>query len=253
LFRQQTKKILLFKILFIGEMLMQEKLLGIYDKLLKYFGPRHWWPAETPYEVMVGAVLTQAVAWRNVEKAITNLKNRGLLNPYQLYRADTETLEELLKPTRYYKMKTKKLQALNRFLVEYYQGIPELMFNEELLQLRAKLLKIYGMGPETVDAILLYAGNLPIFVIDAYTKRIFNRLGMVAEKINYSELQAFFMNNLPCNSALYNEYHAQIDALGNRICHNVPKCGQCPLVAECGYLLKVMSSEFWEQPSRLRV
>ncbi len=218
---------------------MQKKLLGIYDKLFKNFGPRHWWPAETPYEVIVGAILTQAVAWRNVEKAIANLKSRDLLDPYQLYRTNTETLEELLKPTRYYKMKTRKLEAFNRFLVENYQGNLQLMFQEKLFQLRTKLLKVYGMGPETVDSILLYAGNLPVFVIDSYTKRIFSRLGMVPEKINYNELQALFMNNLPCDSNLYNEYHAQIDALGNLICHNTPKCGQCPIADECEYLPKL--------------
>lgn len=222
---------------------MQNQLLDIYEKLLKYFGPRHWWPAETPYEMMVGAVLTQAVAWRNVEKAMTNLKNNGLLDPDQLYRVDTGRLEELLKPTRYYKMKTRKLQELNRFLVENYQGIPEAMFNtvvfntvvfkEELPVLRAKLLKVYGMGPETVDSILLYAGGLPIFVVDAYTKKIFYRLGLTPAQITYPKLQEFFMKHLPGNAKLYNEYHAQIDALGNRICRNVPKCIQCPLCDRC--------------------
>ena len=158
---------------------------------------------------------------------------------------DTEKLEELLKPTRYYKMKTRKLQELNRFIVENYQGIPEAMFNtvvfntsvfnEELPVLRAKLLKIYGMGPETVDSILLYAGGVPIFVVDAYTKKIFYRLGLTPEQITYTKLQKFFMDHLPGNIRLYNEYHAQIVALGNKICQNVPKCIQCPVSDCCSY------------------
>lgn len=217
---------------------MRIKLLEIYDKLLGYFGPRHWWPAETPFEMMVGAVLTQAVAWRNVEKAIGNLKDRDLLDPIQLDQTDPTILEELLKPTRYYKMKTRKLQALNRFLVENYQGVPEAMFHEKLPILRPKLLAIYGMGPETVDSILLYAGGIPIFVIDAYTQKIFHRLGITPAKISYPKLQEFFMNHLPGDPALYNEFHAQIVALGNKICHNHPKCGQCPLSDECAYGLE---------------
>lgn len=214
---------------------MRSKLLAIYDKLFGYFGPRHWWPAETPYEVMVGAVLTQAVAWRNVEKAITNLKNQDLLTPDKIYVTETIILEELLKPTRYYKMKTKKLQALNRFLVEEYQGIPEVMFQEATIKLRGRLLGIYGMGPETVDSILLYAGNLPVFVIDAYTQRIFQRLGVLAEKVSYPKLQELFMDHLPRDVSLYNEFHALIVGLGNKICHNNPKCQECPLIDECKF------------------
>lgn len=218
---------------------MQTKLLTIYNQLLGHFGPRRWWPAETPFEVMVGAVLTQAVAWRNVEKAIANLKSGGLLDPYKIYHADTGILEELLRPTRYYKMKTQKLQALIRFLVENYRDIPDEMFKEELPPLRAKLLAIYGMGPETVDSILLYAGGLPVFVVDAYTQKIFNRLGITPAKISYAKLQEFFRHNLPVDVKLYNEFHALIVALGNSICHNLPKCGTCPLVDHCKYSKQV--------------
>ncbi len=212
---------------------MQKKLLEIYNKLLGYFGPQHWWPAETPFEMMVGAVLTQAVAWRNVEKAIGNLKNKELLDPIKLSQTNPEILEELLKPTRYYKMKTRKLQALSRFLVENYQGFPETMFHEELPALRDKLLAIYGMGPETVDSILLYGGGLPIFVVDAYTQKIFYRLGITPAQITYTKLQEFFMSHLPVDAGLYNEIHAQIVALGNNICHNTPKCEKCPLKDVC--------------------
>jgi endonuclease-3 related protein len=183
--------------------------------------------------MMVGAVLTQAVAWRNVQKAIGNIKERNLLDPVKLDQTDTAVLEALLKPTRYYKMKTRKLQALNRFLVENYHGIPEAMFLEDLRVLRPKLLAVYGIGPETVDSILLYGGNLPIFVVDAYTQKIFSRLGLTPAKITYAKLQAFFMEHLPQDVHLYNEFHAQIVHLGNQICHNQPKCGQCPLKDEC--------------------
>jgi endonuclease-3 related protein len=200
-------------------------------------GPRRWWPAKTPFEVMVGAVLTQAVAWRNVEKAIANLESYDLLIPENIYKTATEELEELLKPTRYYKMKTKKLQAMVRFVVEEYQGDLEVLFKEDLSSLRKRMLGIFGLGPETVDSILLYAGGLPIFVVDEYTKRIFSRMGWVEPKISYSELQQFFMQHLPADVQLYNEFHALIVGLGNQVCHTEPQCTLCPLADSCQYCL----------------
>lgn len=211
------------------------KMLDIYRNLLNAFGPRHWWPAKTPFEVMVGAVLTQAVAWRNVQKAIANLEQRGLMSPEKIYHSSTAELEELLRPTRYFKMKTKKLQALIRFLVDEYQGSLERLFKEELIPLRKKLLAVYGLGPETVDSILLYAGGLPVFVVDEYTRRIFWRLGFTPEKISYQKLQEFFTANLPAEVQLYNEFHALIDHLGNRFCHTNPDCLPCPLKEICHY------------------
>ena len=214
---------------------MQVSLMKIYNLLLERFGPRHWWPARSPFEMMVGAVLTQAVAWRNVEQAIGNLEAAGLLSPQGIYQAETAVIEELIRPTRYYRMKTKKLQALVRLIVEQYHGDLDLMFQEDPVQLRAKLLQVYGLGPESVDAILLYAGKMLVFVIDDYTKRIFSRLGVVPSKISYHELQTVFTANLPGEVALYNEYHALIDRLGNQVCHLTPRCQECPLVMECEF------------------
>jgi endonuclease III related protein len=216
---------------------MRNQLLRIYDHLFKFFGPRHWWPAKTPFEVMVGAVLTQAVAWRNVQKAIVNLENAGLMEPLAIYWAETYYLEELVKPTRYYRVKTKKLQALVKFVVEEYRGDLEFMFHEDLTVLRNKFLDVYGLGPETVDSILLYAGQMPVFVVDQYTRRIFSRLGLVEERITYAKLQALFTAHLPQEVELYNEFHALIDGLGNRLCHNNPICIKCPLAELCRYNL----------------
>ncbi|MCL6589750.1 MAG: endonuclease III domain-containing protein [Firmicutes bacterium] len=215
--------------------MLKEKLLQIYAKLFDHFGPQYWWPAKTRFEVMVGAVLTQAVAWRNVVKAVTNLEKAGLLSPLGLYHADPLLLMEYLKPTRYYKMKLKKLQAMVNFIVDEYQGDLDLMFKEELPELRKKLLGVYGLGPETVDSILLYAGSYPVFVVDEYTRRIFSRLGLVAGKISYEKLRQFFEKNLPESVELYNEFHALIVALGNQTCSITPKCLACPLRDECNY------------------
>lgn len=208
-------------------------LISIYNRLLEFFGPRRWWPAKTPFEMMVGAVLTQAVAWRNVQTAITNLEQAGLMDPFKIIEASNDELELLLRPTRYFRMKAKKLRSLAEFMVINYQGDIQKMFLEEPLALRSKMLKVYGMGAETVDSILLYAGEVPIFVVDQYTRRIFSRLGLVSEQISYQELQAFFMRQLPSDSELYNEFHALIDGLGNKVCHLTPRCSECPITDFC--------------------
>lgn len=210
-----------------------KRLMEIYQRLYDFFGPRHWWPAKTPFEMMVGAVLTQAVAWRNVQTAIGNLEGAGLMDPYKIVRSSDAELEALVRPTRYYRMKSKKLRALAEFIVNNYQGDLQKMFHEEPVRLRSKMLEVYGLGEETVDSILLYAGEIPVFVVDQYTKRIFSRLGMIPEKITYRKLQDFFMGNLPADHRLYNEYHALIDALGNKVCHLTPRCPECPLGDFC--------------------
>ncbi|MBO8126246.1 MAG: endonuclease III domain-containing protein [Firmicutes bacterium] len=202
--------------------------------LYQHFGPRNWWPGETSFEVVVGAILTQSVAWRNVEKAIANLKGQGLLDPLALLAAPDEQIEEAVRPTRYYRMKTKKLKAFCRHLVEEYDGDLAKMFAKPWPKLREELLGVWGLGPETVDSILLYAGEKPTFVVDAYTKRIWARLGVHPEDIDYEELRAYFMDRLPEDVALYNEFHALIDGVGNRYCKaKNPKCGDCPLAAIC--------------------
>jgi endonuclease-3 related protein len=212
---------------------MRKKLEEIYNSLYSYFGPRNWWPAKTPFEMIVGAILTQAVAWRNVQKAIKNLEDAGLLTPEGLYRAEPERIEKLIKPTRYYRMKTKKLKAFVEYLFSKHQGDLARMFSLSLPELREELLRVYGMGEETVDSILLYAGEYPVFVVDEYTRRIFSRLGLFPEKISYGKMQEFFHNYLPHDAGLFNEFHAQIDALGNQICKTNPDCTQCPVEKIC--------------------
>ncbi|TDA68851.1 MAG: endonuclease III domain-containing protein [Clostridia bacterium] len=210
-------------------------LLEVYRRLLDHFGLRHWWPADTPLEVCVGAILTQNVAWRNVERAIANLKEQGLLVWDNLARAAETEIEPLIVPTRFYKTKARKLAAFVRFIAENY-GSLETMFADDLAVLRPRLLKVWGLGPETVDSILLYAGEKPTFVVDAYTRRVFSRLGVVPPDISYEDLRAFFQGALPPDVPLYNEYHAQIDALGHHLCLNQqPRCGACPLGQLCPF------------------
>lgn len=217
-----------------GKGTTREDLLKLYQRLYRWLGPRHWWPAETPFEVMVGAILTQNVSWRNVEKAIANLSEAGLLDLAALHRAAEEDLYPLVRPTGYYRVKAKKLKALCAFLFERYGGSLEAMFSRPLESLRPELLAVYGVGPETADAMLCYAGNLPIMVMDAYTRRVFSRLGLVSGDVSYDDLQIFFMSRLPRDGALFNEYHALIDGLANRLClKQNPHCGQCPLLDLC--------------------
>lgn len=219
-----------------GAMSMYHELMNIYYRMYEHFGPRHWWPADTPFEVVVGAILTQGVAWRNVEQAIRNLKQAGLLDLTAIARASHDELAGLIRPARYYNMKAKKLQAFCRYVMDNYGGSLERFFARDLWPLREELLGIYGIGQETADSILLYAAEKPIFVVDAYTKRIFSRLGMVDADIQYHQLQRFFMDHIPPDVELYNEYHAQIDAVGNRYCAaKRPSCGECPLRPLCAF------------------
>lgn len=205
----------------------------IYEKLYSRFGPRHWWPAETPFEVMVGAVLTQNTSWANVEKAIFNLKEQGLLDPESLNRTPRRKLAGLIKPSGYYNVKAKRLKSLVSFLMHNFKGDIALMRRQDQKALRKELLLVHGIGPETCDSIMLYALNKPVFVIDAYTKRIFSRCGMVKEGVTYDGLQRLFMETLPRNVKLYNEYHALIVQLGKEICRKEPKCNLCPVNKLC--------------------
>ena len=205
----------------------------IYEKLYSGFGPRHWWPAETPFEVMVGAVLTQNTSWSNVEKAIFNLKEQGLLDPESLNRIPRRKLAGLIKPSGYYNVKAKRLKSLVSFLMHNFKGDIALMRRQDHKALRKELLLVHGIGPETCDSIMLYALNKPVFVIDAYTKRIFSRCGMVKEGVTYDVLQRLFMETLPRSVKLYNEYHALIVQLGKEICRKIPKCNLCPIKKLC--------------------
>jgi len=204
-------------------------LLEIFHRLYSRFGPQGWWPAETPFEVFVGAILTQNTAWNNVEKAISNLKAHGLMDPMALLRVDTRTLEELLRPTGYYRIKARRLKDAVAFLVEEFSGDMEKMARAPLEEVRPRLLQLKGIGPETADSILLYACEKPIFVVDAYTRRILGRHGIVDPRIGYEPLQTLFMEHLPRDVDLYKEYHALLVRLGKTHCRPKPRCEGCPL------------------------
>ena len=207
-----------------------KKLLRIYDLLFEKFGPRHWWPGETRLEIIVGAILTQNTSWSNVEKAISNLKRHKLLSVKGLSEADNKTLSALIKPAGYFNVKTRRLKNFLRFLSTAYNGSIDKMFRSEIPELRLELLAVNGIGPETADSILLYAGNKPVFVIDAYTKRIFSRHGFLRPDCEYENAQAMFMKNLPLDSRLFNEYHALIVELGKNLCRpGKPLCNRCPI------------------------
>ena len=214
--------------------MLEKKLMTIYNLLYNAFGPRHWWPADTPFEVIIGAILTQNVSWKNVEKAIAILKATGAMTPEAMVSIPTDILAVKIRSTGYYNMKAKKIKAFMDFLYSRYDGSLEKMFITPLLVLRSQLLAVYGIGPETADCILLYAGNMPIFVVDAYTKRIFSRLALVDENDSYEAVQRLFMDNLPRDTQLYNEYHALIVAAGNMYCGKKKKrCELCPLGSIC--------------------
>jgi endonuclease-3 related protein len=205
----------------------------VYDRLLTAFGPQHWWPGRTPFEVMVGAILTQNTSWKNVELAIGNLRASGRLDPFRLRSLPTDELALLIRPSGYYNLKARRLQAFLVFFVDGYRGSASRMGARETRALREELLTVSGIGPETADSILLYALGHAVFVVDAYTRRIFSRLGLVDETSKYQRLQAEFMGALPQDAALYNEYHALIVALGKDVCRPRPHCAVCPLMTLC--------------------
>jgi len=207
----------------------QDTLKLIYERLYKHFGPQHWWPGETPFEVIVGAILTQNTAWSNVEKAISNLKSNNLLTPKALKHVPLSRLAKLIRPSGYYNQKTAKLKNFVDFLFDNYGGSLEEMFNEDYLLLRAKLLKINGIGLETADSILLYAASKPLFVVDAYTKRVLTRHNLVQADAGYTEIQNYFMDSLAPETKLFNEFHALIVRLGKDVCKTKPDCPNCPL------------------------
>ena len=186
------------------------------------------------FEVMVGAILTQNAAWTNVEKALDNLRSADCLTPETLNRVSTKRLAHLLRPSGYFNMKARRLKNFVSFLYHEYRGDVRRMLKEDPALLRQKLLSVKGIGPETADSILLYAGGFPWFVVDAYTRRIFSRHGLVTDTVNYDDLQDFFMRDLPRDTKLYNEYHALFVKLGKEICRQKPLCEQCPLLEVLG-------------------
>ena len=208
---------------------LREELLRMYELLEGYFGDLHWWPAAEPFEVMVGAILTQNTAWTNVEKAIKALREKKLLTPAALFRIREDKLATIIRPSGYYRLKAGRLKAFVRFFMDEYSGSVAAMRGEELPRLRNKLLDVRGVGPETADSILLYACQKPIFVSDAYTKRIIVRHGILGDDADYLAIQALFMDHLRPDASLFNQFHAMIVHTGKTFCRKAPQCAGCPL------------------------
>lgn len=201
----------------------------IYDKMLTRFGPQQWWPGDTPFEVMVGAILTQNTNWGNVEKAIANLKQRGVLDPHAMLRLAPEALAELIRPAGYFNIKTQRLRNFLGYFVESYGGDTLRMRERPLSVLREELLAVKGIGRETADSILLYALDKPSFVIDAYTHRVLSRHFLITEEADYDEMQQLMMSSFPEDVPHYNEYHALLVRIGKDFCKPKPQCENCPL------------------------
>ncbi len=214
---------------------INQLLQNIYHQLIDAYEPQHWWPAEEPFEVMVGAMLTQSVAWLNVEKAIASLKAAKALSPQALRRFSLSEIATLIHPCGYYNAKARKLKSLAHWLGEYYDDNLSKLFALAIDQLRQQLLSIWGIGQETADSIILYAANKPIFVIDTYTRRIINRIGLTPDSDSYHAYQALFMDKLPADVTLFNEYHALLVCLGKHVCRNRPLCQQCCLRNICQF------------------
>ena len=214
---------------------MNRQLEAIYTRLFAHFGAQHWWPQNGgAFEIIVGAILTQNTAWTNVERALANLRRAKLLAPARLHRVPRARLARLIRPSGYFNLKAKKLHAFTEFLFARHRGSIARLFKLDIETLRDELLAVYGIGPETADSIILYAANKPIFVVDAYTQRVFARLGLSRAHAPYAELQSLFMDHLPRDEKLFNEYHALIVMLGKHICKKTqPRCGVCPLRDFC--------------------
>lgn len=207
----------------------------VYARLLAARGHQRWWPGETPFEVAVGAVLTQNTAWTNVERAIANLKAAGALDAGTILALDEPALAALLRPAGYFNVKARRLRALVRYLCDEAGGDPARLDGRDVPRLRASLLAVPGVGRETADSILLYAVGLPVFVVDAYTRRIFGRLGRIDPDADYDAIRAVFEAALPRDVGLYNDYHAQIVALGKDVCRPRPRCEACVLSDLCAH------------------
>ncbi|MBI4964319.1 MAG: endonuclease III domain-containing protein [Desulfomonile tiedjei] len=208
---------------------LRSLLLNLYEEMVASFGHRNWWPGDSPLEVCIGAVLTQNTAWRNVVKAIDNLKAASALDLFRIHEMSHDELAELIRPAGYYNVKAGRLGNLVRHIVEGHDGDLDLLFLLPMEKLREELLSINGVGKETADSIILYAANKPIFVVDAYTKRILYGHGLIREKADYDEVQGLFHSSLPRDVALYNDFHAQFVAVGHHYCKRNPLCDQCPL------------------------
>ncbi len=207
----------------------RRRLMQIYSRLYRALGPRHWWPARSPQEIMIGAILTQNTAWSNVEKAIAALRARRALTFRGLRRIDPDELAALIRPARFMNQKARALHCFADYFGGTYGFSIKKMSARTTGELRRELLSQYRIGPETADSILLYALEKPVFVIDAYTRRILSRHGMLSENAGYDAFQNLFMKHLPADVPLFNEYHALLVHVGNRYCSPKPRCGECPL------------------------
>jgi endonuclease-3 related protein len=201
-----------------------------FQTLHAALGPQHWWPARTPFEVVVGAILTQNTSWTNVERAIANLRRERLLAPASLERVTRARLARLIRSSGYFRQKAKKLKSFVQFFRHEYGGSLRRMFATPTAELRKRLLAVHGIGPETADSILLYAAKHPVFVVDAYTRRIFARHDLVSAKASYEEVRSLFEQSLPRDPQLFNEFHALLVVTGKNWCRTrSPCCGECPL------------------------
>ena len=207
----------------------------VFRRLYESFGPQHWWPAETRFEMIIGAILTQSAAWTNVEKAIANLKEAQVLEPAALRRMPISQLARLVHPSGYFNTKARKIKAFVEYLGQRYGDDLNALFTQDIAALRTDLLSIYGIGEETADSIVLYAAHRPAFVIDAYTRRIISRIGLAPDEDSYGTYQLIFTEHLPPDPELFNEYHALLVAHGKNICRKKPLCSKCCLNSLCAY------------------
>jgi len=201
----------------------------VFEQLLSALGPQYWWPADSPFEVIVGAILTQNTAWRNVKQAIGKLRESDLLTSQAISAVPLSELAPLIRSSGYYNQKARKLQVFCDFLQNHWQGRLDGFLSQDMEKLRTELLGLHGIGPETADSIILYAARQPSFVVDAYTYRIFHRHGWVPETIAYEDLRSFFMEAMEPDVELFQEYHALLVRTGHLYCRRKPSCDSCPL------------------------
>jgi endonuclease-3 related protein len=206
----------------------------VYQRLFKQHGKQNWWPGDSPFEIMVGAILTQNTAWTNVEKAIANLKQARCLDARAIVDLEHDRLAEMIRSSGYFNIKARRLKVFCEWLL--VTGGEQAIEQYATGDLRQALLEVHGIGPETADDMVLYAFNRPVFVIDAYTRRIFSRLGLIAGDEGYETLRALFESKLKADADLYNEFHALIVTHGKDICRVKPACERCSMVNQCSYI-----------------
>lgn len=209
---------------------MNNLFIEAYQRLYDHFGPQFWWPAEEPFEVMVGAVLVQNTNWSNAQKAIDNLRANELLDYDRLSLLSDLEIAGYIRSSGYYNLKSKRLKNLLNMIENQYGGDFNSFLTDDVWEAREKLLGVKGVGPETADSILLYCCGYPVFVVDAYTHRVFSRHNMVDEETDYHAMQDVFVASLPQDRELFNEFHALIVTVAARYCKKTkPLCGKCPL------------------------